>query len=360
MRRSRRGITPDMQHQMLGASPLRVSRVIFGSMGFASAPNPAARIELIQAAIDAGVDTVDTAPLYEFGDGERLIGRALGQLSRRPTLLTKVGLRWDIDQGEPLFTAEHRGQRRTVRRNSRPESIWQEIERSRERLGLDVLDLVQVHQRDYGTPLDETMGALKDAYRQGSIRAIGVSNFEPYDIVAAQRALNDVPLASVQAEYSLLSRSERELASARQTKCGFLAYSPLAQGLLTGAYGPRRALPEGDWRFGSDRFSVVNRTRIDLAIRAVLEPIAKREDRAISAVALAWALARPGVSAVIVGASSPAQIAATAAAAGLWLSEDDRRSIDATFDALELERRPPSLFGLLERARSVFRRLRDR
>ena len=327
-----------MQYWGLGRSELRVSRVIFGAMALSPAgQDPQRRIGTIHAAIDAGITTIDTAPLYEFGRSEELLGRALAGLRERVQILTKVGLRWDDPHGQVLFRfRDAEGREQAVRRNSRPDSIRLEVERSLRRLGVDVLDLVQVHHPDPGTPIVDTMGALADLLHAGKLRAIGVSNYSAAQMREAQAALGAIPLASNQVQYSLLERwPEAEiLPYAGEARIGVLAYSPLAQGLLAG--GAER-LAATDMRRHNPLFHQDNLARLSAAIEGTLAPVARAHDATVAQVALAFLLAQPGLTAVIAGASTIEQAQSNAAASTLALRDDELRAIRQTFNALRLD-----------------------
>lgn len=326
-------------------------------MGFGapSAEDDARRVAVMHAAIDAGVTAIDTAPLYGFGRSERVVGRAIAGLRRRPRVLTKVGLRWDCpsQHGDPLFVTQgDDGEQLVVRRDSRPESVLLEIERSLERLGVERLDLVQVHHRDHRVPIAETFAALRDAVRAGTVAQVGVSNFTGREMEEARAALKEVPLASLQSQLSLLARDvERDgLVASRRLGAGFLAYSPLAQGLLTGAFGAERDVK--DWRAGSPLFAPAVRERVQRAIDAKLAPIATRHGATTGQVALAWVLARPGVSAVIAGASSEAQAKQNAGAAALRLDAREITELEAEFAPIQAyAQRRAKLDGAAQRAR---------
>lgn len=340
----------------VGATSLRVSSITFGAMGFgsAAAEDEGRRRELIEAAVECGITAIDTAPLYGFGRSERLIGRALAPMRARPRVLTKVGLRWDDTHGEAFFTARDAdGGPLVVRRDSRPESVLLEIERSLERLRVDAIDLVQVHQRDRSVPIGETMGALRDAVRSGAVRHVGVSNFGAAEVAESIVALGDVPLASLQSPYSLLVRDvERDgLRAARAAGVGFLAYSPLAQGLLTGAYGLDRALRSDDWRSTLPLFSTRSRSAIARAIDDVVRPIAHRHGATPSQVALAWVIAQLGVVTAIAGASSVEQVRENARAMRLHLEPGELATLARAFRDLPVERGG----GIVARARGALR-----
>jgi aryl-alcohol dehydrogenase-like predicted oxidoreductase len=338
----------------LGRSGVRVSRVVFGAMAHGRDPDEARCLDALHAAIDAGVTSIDTAPLYELGRCERRVGRAVAGRRDRVQLLTKVGLRWDDPHGRVVFRIrDEHGCEQAMRTNSRPDSIRVEVERSLRRLGVEVLDVVQIHRPDPDTPIAESIGALVELRSAGKLRAIGVSNFSAAETAQAQAALGTVPLASHQLHYSLLERRPDAglLAQAHSRGVGVLAYSPLERGLLAGG-APRAASPartSGDPRASHPSFHPINRARIDAAVARGLVPIARARALTVAQVALAWVLAQPGVSAVVAGASSTEQARANAAAADLELTGTELAAIERAFAGLRLD--PHAGLGPRERAR---------
>lgn len=333
---------PPVSPVPLGRSGLRVSRVIFGAMALSSAGrDPAQRERTLRAAVDAGITSIDTAPLYDFGACEEGLGAALAGLRDRVQVLTKVGLRWDDPQahGQVLFPfVDAAGRAQAVRRNSRPESVRLEVERSLQRLRVDVLDLVQVHHPDPDTPIEDTMGALVDLQRAGKLRAIGVSNYSAAQMARAQAALGDVPLASNQVHYNLLERwpEVEVLPAARAARIGVLAYSPLERGLLAGVV-QRAAFAADDGRRHAPAFHPDNLARIAAASERSLVPVARAHGASVAQVALAWLLAQPGLSAVVVGASSAEQARLNAGAMAITLSAAEEAQIRAAFAAVKLD-----------------------
>jgi aryl-alcohol dehydrogenase-like predicted oxidoreductase len=235
-----------------------------------------------------------------------------------------------------------RGHKLPVRKNSRPESVRTEVERSLERLGVDTIDLVQVHHRDTETPIADTMGALLDLLREGKLRAIGVSNYSVSEMAEARRALGDVPLASNQPEYNILHRSaEKELLPfAAKERIATLVYSPLAQGLLSGRATVKRRYRLDDWRWMLAGFRPENRRRINRTLAERVEPIAAAHHWTIGQTMLGWLLGQPGVTATIAGARTPAQAIENAGAGEVVLSEGELASIREGFEALVLDERP--------------------
>lgn len=356
-----------MTELALNGSDLLLSRVIFGCMALGpKARDPKRRIATLHAALDAGITSFDTAPLYDFGASEALLGEAMADRRQRVQLLTKVGLRWDdpTEHGEVLFRFhDEHGRERAVRKDSRPESIRLEVERSLRRLRTDVIDLVQVHHPDPRVPIADTMGALADLRREGKLRAIGVSNYDAEQLAEAQRALGKAGVVSNQIHYSLLERGcEREvLPAARAHQVSVLAYSALAQGLLSGTLR-RRWLALDDGRRHDPWFFSANLTPIRRSIEAALVPVARAHGASVAQVALAWLLAQPGVGAVIVGATRPAQVAENVGVSRLRLTPEELALIDRTFAELRLSRdaQPGKLEALSLRACARGGRLLDR
>ena len=284
--------------------------LILGTM-VRSTPDDAHRVDLFVQAYEAGITAFDTAPLYGFGVTEQLLGQALAQIPRdRVLVLSKVGLRWDAgDQGQVFF--EHTtpdGQRLVVRRNSRPESVVEEVERSLERLGIDYIDVMQIHQPDEDTPIGDTMAALVELQNQGRIRAIGVSNFSLPQMRQARDALPGQRLASVQMEYNLLRQNiEREITPwCAAHDVAVLAYSPLAGGELA-------------------------RTLLELT-----RPTAEQKGVSVTALVMAWLLHRPGCTSVIGGASTIDQVIEQLAAVKVDLSPEQVERIGRAFEPLQI------------------------
>jgi methylglyoxal reductase len=353
-----------MHARPLGSTDLQVSPIVHGAMEL-SPREPAERVRTLHAAVDAGITSIDTAPLYGFGESERLVGQAIADRRARVQILSKVGLRWDADHGEVLFRAqEPGGPLRVVRRDSRPASVRRDVEQSLRRLGIDALDLCQVHHPDGSVPIADTMGELLRLRAEGKLKAIGVSNYSAAQVHEAARALGDVPLASVQSEYSLLRRAvEREVVgAAAEVGAGLLAYSPLLHGLIAGRMSARRRLPLGDHRRWDPAFHPVNVARVEQARIEALEPLARRHGVTGAQVALAWLLHRPGVTAVIVGGSSVAQVRANARAAEIVLRAGELSGLAAAFEEVFIDPnvRPRRRDRLRERGERAVAKVLDR
>lgn len=352
-----------MKTRQLGRSGLEVPVVCFGAYaiggGYWGATDDAQAEDAIRAAVDAGMFAFDTAPVYGFGHSERVLGRALTGRRDEAVVMTKVGIRWDgfEGRGEREMIGPG-GEKRAVRRDSSPASVRLEVERSLERLGVERIDLVQVHAHDPSTPVAETMGALRELRDEGKLRAIGVSNYPVAALEQARVALGEVPLASDQPGYSLLTRDiERDVVPwAREHEVGLVVYAPLEQGLLTGKVTPERRFGAHEGRPAKPLFSPENRRRVNAVLSSAVEPVARAHGATIAQVVLAWTLAQPGITAALVGARSRIQVAENARAGVLELSPDERASIERAFAALRLDLRRPLADRLRGFVGRVFRR----
>jgi methylglyoxal reductase len=354
-----------MRHRQLGRSELNVPVVVFGAWALGGwqwgGSDDEQAVRAIQAAIDAGMDAIDTAPVYGFGHSERIVGRAIKGRRERVLVMTKVGLVWDDTRGDLYFTTvDQNGVKREIRRNARPWSVKKEIDDSLGRLGIETIDLIQVHWPDPKTPISQTMGALLDAKRAGKVRAIGASNFSVAQLEEAQRALGDVPLASDQPKYSLVARDvEKEvLPYCLSHNVGTIVYSPLDQGLLTGKVPAERTFPENDIRHKRPTFTAENRALVNAVLRRVVAPIAERHKTTIGQTVIAWTVEQPGVTSAIVGARTPEQARENAAAGDVVLTDAEVKEIRDAFEALELDL--PSKDGAGSKLKSIVKRILGR
>ncbi|HET8937020.1 MAG TPA: aldo/keto reductase [Polyangiales bacterium] len=322
----------------LGHSGVRISRVVLGCMFPARLRQPDVE-HIVHAAYDAGITSFDTAPLYDFHRGEEQLGRALRDRWQRVQILTKAGLRWDGTHGRELFSfTDSRGRRRVVRRDSRPESLRDEVRQSLLRLGADSVDLMQLHHPDEDTPIAQSIEVLQDLVRAGQIRAYGVSNFDAQQLeeaCAAGGGATDAAgsrVASLQSEYNLLQRwPEGELLPLCLDRgVGFLAYSPLAKGVLAG-HSRLRSSAERRSSRGSHYDDAVARLALRPALSGTLDALAQAYGRSPAQLALSWLLAQPGVSGVVVGASSVAQVQELALAAEVRLPQQDVDALSSAF-----------------------------
>ena len=287
-------------------------------------------IRTIHAALDAGINTIDTAPIYNFGASEEVVGKALKGRREKVILSTKVGLRWDTDEGTHFASRDGR----EIYRNLSAGSIKYEVEQSLRRLQTDYIDIYITHWQSippFAVPIAETMGALCELKAEGKIRAIGISNITPQQVQEYQK-YGQVDL--MQEKYSILDRGAEDalLPLCEREKITFQAYQPLEKGLLTGRFG-RDYKPEGD-AANSRRGYYMMRDENRLPIVEMLEgwgDLCKKYDCALADLAVAWLTAQSGQVAVICGSRKPAQIAENARAADIRLEAADmaRMRMDA-------------------------------
>ena len=310
----------------LGSSGPELSTVGFGSWAvggpwkFGWGPvDDGESVAAIRYAVEQGVNWVDTAAVYGLGHSEEVVGRAVVPFSAGEDVFvfTKCGRNW---VGRPEGVIEN---------DLRPASIRAECEDSLRRLGLERIDLYQIHWPDWttGTALDESWGTMAELVDEGKARWIGVSNF---DVEQLERCEAVRHVDSVQPPLSLLARGSRTtvLPWAAEHGTGVLVYSPMGSGLLTGAFDAERiaSLDPDDWRRHSPLFSEPLLGR-NLALVEHLRPLAEQLGTTLPALAVAWALAQPGVTAAIVGARLPRHIDGWLPGAQLELGEPELREI---------------------------------
>lgn len=288
-------------------------------------------IRAIHAAMDAGIDLIDTAPIYGLGLSETVVGRAIKDRRDDVVLATKCGMVAQPGKGEFMFRSNAQGPdddgHIEIRKWLNPHSIREEVELSLRRLGTDRIDLYQTHWQDETTPIEDTMGALLDLKREGKIRAIGVSNatvaqMEHYRAVG--------PLDADQEKYNMLDRDldAEQLPYCADNTIAVLAYSPMAKGLLTGKVSPDREFAPGDTRRGRERFSVENRQRV-MDMLGRFRQVAERHEASLAQLAVAWSIHQRGLTHALVGAREPKQARENAAAGSIRLSADDLGAIEA-------------------------------
>jgi aryl-alcohol dehydrogenase-like predicted oxidoreductase len=307
-----------LAHRKLGRQGLSVSTVGLGCMSFSGvygAANDAESEALIRHAIDRGVDHFDSADMYGWGQNEEVVGRALRGLRDRVILATKFGQIRREGQGNGV--------------DGRPEYVQQACEASLKRLGVGVIDLYYQHRVDPAVPIEETVGAMARLIEQGKVRYLGLSEARPETI---RRAHKVHPITAVQTEFSLLYRTEAEqtLETTRALGIGFVGYSPLGRGFLTGALrepsdidGRRAAHP----RFQGDNF-LRNRELV-----AKIEAIAEEKKCTPSQIALAWVLAQGDDIVVIPGTRNTARFEENLGALGVSMTPADVSRIAAAVPA---------------------------
>ncbi|MCP4642996.1 MAG: aldo/keto reductase [bacterium] len=327
-----------MRYRQLGRSDLQVPVVSFGAWAIGGwmwgGTDDDAAVDAIRKAIDCGITCVDTAAMYGQGHSERVVGKAIAGRRDGVVVATKCGLRWNLEEGQFYFDSQdNEGNPIRVYRNLKADSIKYECEQSLKRLGVDTIDLYQCHWPESTTPLEETMGALLDLQKEGKIRAIGVSNFTPEMMT---ECLRHGLIASDQPPYSALNRGmEADVAPfCAENNVGILAYSPIAQGLLTGKVTADRVFKEGDHRAGKPWFQPKNLERLHRDLLDKVRPIADAHDATLGQVFIAWTVEQPGITTAIVGARNEQQAEENARAGDLELNQDELATIRSLVEAL--------------------------
>jgi aryl-alcohol dehydrogenase-like predicted oxidoreductase len=322
-----------METRQLGTSDLRITQIGFGSWALGGggwefawgAQDDSDSIAAIRAAIDAGVNWIDTAAVYGLGHSEEVVAKAIDGVRPRPDIFTKCGLVWN-DRGE-------------IGRSLRAESIRRECEASLRRLRIDAIDLYQIHWPNPDEQIEEAWTTMARLQAEGKIRCLGVSNFS---VDQMRRVQAIAPITSLQSPHSLLHREVEEdvLPFVARESIGFLAYSPLASGLLTGAMTRDRIdrLPADDWRRRSRDFMEPQLSR-NLELAELLRAIGERHGRSPGEVAIAWVLHTPAVTGAIVGARNSKQVRGSFVAAELRLSAEDLGEIEAFLEPAAASRR---------------------
>lgn len=294
--------------------------------------------ETIVAAIDEGINCIDTAPVYGFGLSEELVGEAIKGRRDEVIIATKCGLVWDGREGTTKFfeSEDNDGKAVEVHRCLRKESIIAECDVSLQKLGIDVIDLYQCHWPDPNTPIDETIEALFELKEKGKIREFGVSNFTA-EMVSEMIDKGATP-ASNQIKYSFLSKEtgEKDIPFCHKNNIGIIAYSPMEMGLLAGKITMETQFPENDTRGIRPWFEPVNRQKALDAID-IISQIAEKYDVTIAQLILAATIEVTGVPFAIAGARTPEQSISNAGALKFELSKEDLEFVLDTFEPLKLE-----------------------
>jgi aryl-alcohol dehydrogenase-like predicted oxidoreductase len=312
-----------MQKRQLGNSDLQLTPVGVGawamgggdwafSWGHQEDKNS---IEAIHAALDAGINWVDTAAIYGHGHSEEVVGKAIAGRSNRPYIFTKCGIVWD--------------EQRQISRSLKADSVRREAEASLRRLKVDVIDLYQIHWPDPEPDIEEGWQTLAQLKKEGKVRYIGVSNF---NVAQMKRAQKIAPITSLQPPYNIVTSDiEREvLPFCREHNIGVIVYSPMKSGLLTGKMTRERIakLPPDDFRPRTVSFKDPLLTR-NLGLVEVLRGIGDRHGHTPGEVAIAWTLRDPVVTGAIVGMRSAAQAKEIARSSEFRLSKDEVLEIES-------------------------------
>jgi aryl-alcohol dehydrogenase-like predicted oxidoreductase len=314
--------TTQLKTNQLGDTGLEITRVGFGAWAiggggweFGWGPQQDEQsIAAIQRALELGINWIDTAAAYGFGRSEEVVGRALKGVAERPYVFTKASL---IE-----------GPGRRVVHSLKRDSILREAHASLDRLGVDAIDLYQIHWPIPDGNVEEGFSTFAELKEQGLVRHIGVSNF---DVGQLRRVQQIAPVETLQPQYSLIERDvEAEiLPFAERERIGVIVYSPMGSGMLTGRMTRERiaSMPDDDWRKRDPRFRDAELSR-NLEIVDRLRVVAERHDTVPGVIAIAWTLRNTAVDGAIAGFRSPDQVDPLLEAANLELSEDDVTTIE--------------------------------
>ena len=318
-----------MQFRQLGYTDLRLSTIGLGTwaMGggdwkFSWGPqDDEASIKAVHAAIDEGINWIDTAAIYGHGHSETVVGEAIKGIRDSLVIATKCGRVWEGDSKE-------------IGKSLRVASIRREVEASLRRLQVDVIDLYQIHWPEPEEEMEEGWTTIGELIKEGKIRYGGVSNFNLEQLKRAQ-AIH--PIASLQPPYSMLRRDIEQdiMPYCLENQIGIVAYSPMQAGLLTGKFSFERLakMPESDWRTGNPFFKEPQFS-VHLEIVEKLKQIAEEKGISLPQLALAWVLRNEAMTSAIVGARKPSQIMETAKAGDIRLNQAE---IDAIDDILSVK-----------------------
>ena len=311
----------ELETKELGDSDLVLTRIGFGAWAigggdwqFAWGPqDDKESIKAIHRALDLGVNWIDTAAVYGLGHSEEIVGKALKSTSAKPYVFTKCAMVWD--------------EKREIKRSLK--EIRREVEDSLKRLQVETIDLYQIHWPIPDEEIEEGWATMADLKREGKVRWIGVSNFS---VAQMERALKIAPITSLQPPYSMINRSiEAEiLPFCEKNGIGVINYSPMQSGLLTGAMTKERvaAFPKDDFRRNAKAFQEPHLDR-NLKLAAFLGEIGARHGVSAGVVAIAWTLAKPGITAAIVGGRSAEQVDGVMPAAGFRLTDGEVTEINS-------------------------------
>lgn len=328
-----------MEYRNLPGTDIRISPITYGAFAiggwFWGGADEGDAIKAIKAAIDNGVTTIDTAPVYGMGHSETVVGNTIKGKRDKVQIFTKFGMVWDQQAGDFAFdTNDNDGKPVRVYKFNGRQSVISECERSLQRLKTDYIDLLQMHWPDSTTPIEETMEAFEILISQGKIRAAGVCNC-PVDLL--ERANAAWPISTNQVAYSMVNRDiEKELIPfCQKNGIGILPHTALQKGLLTGKIKPGHIFNEGDHRPNTPFFKPQNHEEI-MKMLGKIKHIADERNVSLAQLAINWTMQQPAVTSVLVGARDEAQMLDNVKATAFSLSPDEIGYINNALSQMEI------------------------
>ncbi|QQE12815.1 aldo/keto reductase [Planctomycetota bacterium] len=314
-----------MEYRILGRTGIRVSPLTLGTMTYGSTTTLDEACKIVAAAVDTGINLIDTANVYNTGVSEEYVGKAIAQTGMRDHLVIATKCHGNMFKDQPLNPNRWGNSRR---------QIIQQAEASLKRLNIDYIDLYQIHRPDPYCPIDETMRALDDLVTSGKVRYIGCSTFAAWQLVESLWASEKLGLnrfVTEQPPYNLLDRRiERELIPAcEHYGLGIIPWSPLAGGFLTGKYTRENTSPANS-RYTNSENPRVNELMSNQCLDAIdkLRELAEQKQTNLTTLSLAWCINQPGITSPIIGPKSLNQLQANITATELAITEEDRNIID--------------------------------
>ncbi len=325
-----------MEYRKLGSSEIKVSAVALGAWAIGGGPfwgesDDNESIRAIHAALDVGINIIDTAPVYGFGHSEEIVGKALLGRRDKAVIATKCGLWWGDEAGVPFLSQMGH----TARKSLDPRTIRIEVENSLRRLQTDYIDVMQTHWQavePFKTPIADTMACLLKLKEEGKIRAIGASNITPAQMDEYRTA---GPLDVCQPHYSMLFRAIEAdvLPYCIEHQVAVLAYSPLEQGLLTGKIGMDATFTQTEYRNFIPWFQPEKRKKV-LDMLAGWKDLTEKYRGTLSQLVIAWTIAQPGVTVALCGARRTANAVENAGGGNIALEKADLTRMRADAEAL--------------------------
>jgi len=329
-----------VEYKKLAQSEIPVSVITFGAWVtgglFWGGADKNQSIKAILRAIDYGITSIDTAPVYGFGESEKIVGEAIKGKRDKLQIFTKYGLRWDKKIGSYYFNiTDHRGNRSSIYKYAGKESIIHECEQSLKRLGTDYIDLYQIHWHDVTTPIEESMEAVNKLMSDGKVRAAGVCNYSVENLDVAGSVVN---IVSDQVPFSMVKRDiEKDVIPyCIENNISILAYSPLERGVLTGKITSDYKFNPGDNRSKSPYFKGKNLEKINSFLNTI-KPLARERNISLTQLVINWTMQQPGITAVLVGLRNPGQVEENVKAMDFMLNNEEIDIINRELKKLKLD-----------------------